>query len=246
MLWLTITAVYLPLTAAAVTRRHSSWLTVIRRDCRRWSRSWWSLMTRSAPLFWRSWASPRARQASRSSSRRCNVCNLYNVCNACNVYYVSNVRNACNACNACSVSSVSSVCRVCSWPRERSKEGHERRLRVAHARRPSVWLCGTLRVILPHAPCALAAQVYDLLELRTYYTSGETETKAWTIKKGMVAPQAAGVIHSDFEKGFIKAETVGAGCNGCNGCNGMAFIKVERVRARVRPMKPPPADDWGV
>ncbi|KAL1530591.1 hypothetical protein AB1Y20_001491 [Prymnesium parvum] len=54
----------------------------------------------------------------------------------------------------------------------------------------------------------LIAQVYKLLDLRTYYTSGETETKAWTIKKGMLAPQAAGVIHSDFEKGFIKAETV--------------------------------------
>jgi len=54
----------------------------------------------------------------------------------------------------------------------------------------------------------LIAQAYDLLSLRTYYTSGETETKAWTIKKGMLAPQAAGVIHSDFEKGFIRAETV--------------------------------------
>jgi len=54
----------------------------------------------------------------------------------------------------------------------------------------------------------LIAQAYELLALRTYYTSGETETKAWTIKKGMLAPQAAGVIHSDFEKGFIRAETV--------------------------------------
>lgn len=54
----------------------------------------------------------------------------------------------------------------------------------------------------------LIAEVYSLLNLRTYYTSGETETKAWTITKGMRAPQAAGVIHSDFEKGFIRAETV--------------------------------------
>jgi len=54
----------------------------------------------------------------------------------------------------------------------------------------------------------LIEQAYNLLELQTYYTSGETETKAWTIRRGMVAPQAAGVIHSDFEKGFIRAETV--------------------------------------
>jgi len=54
----------------------------------------------------------------------------------------------------------------------------------------------------------LIAETYELLQLRTYYTSGETETKAWTIRKGTLAPQAAGVIHSDFEKGFIRAETV--------------------------------------
>lgn len=50
--------------------------------------------------------------------------------------------------------------------------------------------------------------VYDLLDLRTYITAGEKEVKAWTITKGMKAPQAAGVIHTDFEKGFIKAEVV--------------------------------------
>lgn len=49
---------------------------------------------------------------------------------------------------------------------------------------------------------------YDILNLRTYITAGEKEVKAWTIKKGMKAPQAAGVIHTDFEKGFIKAEVV--------------------------------------
>ena len=54
----------------------------------------------------------------------------------------------------------------------------------------------------------LIAEVYELLRLRTYYTSGETETKAWTIKEGMLAPQAAGVIHTDFERGFIRAEVV--------------------------------------
>ncbi len=49
---------------------------------------------------------------------------------------------------------------------------------------------------------------YDILNLRTFITAGEKEVKAWTIKKGTKAPQAAGVIHSDFEKGFIKAEVV--------------------------------------
>ena len=48
---------------------------------------------------------------------------------------------------------------------------------------------------------------YDLLGLQTFFTAGEKEIRAWTIKKGFTAPQAAGVIHTDFEKGFIKAET---------------------------------------
>ncbi|KAG4204550.1 hypothetical protein ERO13_A04G051032v2 [Gossypium hirsutum] len=54
----------------------------------------------------------------------------------------------------------------------------------------------------------LIRETYSLLGLRTYFTSGEKESKAWTILAGMTAPQAAGVIHSDFEKGFIRAETV--------------------------------------
>ncbi|MEP7127643.1 MAG: redox-regulated ATPase YchF [Chitinophagales bacterium] len=49
---------------------------------------------------------------------------------------------------------------------------------------------------------------YHLLKLRTYFTAGVQEVRAWTIKNGMVAPQAAGVIHSDFEKGFIRAEVI--------------------------------------
>jgi GTP-binding protein YchF len=49
---------------------------------------------------------------------------------------------------------------------------------------------------------------YRLLGLETYFTAGEKEVRAWTVKKGSTAPQAAGVIHSDFEKGFIRAETV--------------------------------------
>ena len=51
-------------------------------------------------------------------------------------------------------------------------------------------------------------EAYKQLDLLTYYTTGEKETRAWTIKKGYTAPQAAGVIHTDFERGFIKAETV--------------------------------------
>lgn len=55
---------------------------------------------------------------------------------------------------------------------------------------------------------ALIRHAYDLLDLRTYFTAGPKEVKAWTIKTGDLAPRAAGVIHTDFEKGFIKAEVV--------------------------------------
>lgn len=55
---------------------------------------------------------------------------------------------------------------------------------------------------------ALVRNAYDLLQLQTYYTSGPTETRAWTINKGWTAPKAAGVIHNDFERGFIRAETI--------------------------------------
>jgi ribosome-binding ATPase YchF (GTP1/OBG family) len=54
----------------------------------------------------------------------------------------------------------------------------------------------------------LIKKSYDLLGLQTFLTTGEIETRAWTIKKGDKAPQAAGVIHSDFEKKFVKAEVV--------------------------------------
>ncbi|TCT24615.1 hypothetical protein EDD68_10569 [Melghiribacillus thermohalophilus] len=49
---------------------------------------------------------------------------------------------------------------------------------------------------------------YHLLGLATYFTAGEKEVRAWTFRKGMKAPEAAGIIHSDFERGFIRAETV--------------------------------------
>jgi GTP-binding protein YchF len=52
---------------------------------------------------------------------------------------------------------------------------------------------------------------YDLLGLQTYFTAGEQEVRAWTIHRGDTAPKAAGVIHTDFERGFIKADTVGYG-----------------------------------
>ncbi len=54
----------------------------------------------------------------------------------------------------------------------------------------------------------LIKAAYRLLQLQTYFTAGEKEVRAWTITKGMTAPQAAGVIHSDFEKGFIRAEVI--------------------------------------
>lgn len=54
----------------------------------------------------------------------------------------------------------------------------------------------------------LIVKAYQALDLITYFTSGEMETRAWTIKAGTKAPQAAGVIHTDFEQGFIRAEIV--------------------------------------
>ncbi|QDP42014.1 redox-regulated ATPase YchF [Radiobacillus deserti] len=54
----------------------------------------------------------------------------------------------------------------------------------------------------------LIRAAYSMLGLATYFTAGEQEVRAWTFKKGIKAPQAAGIIHTDFEKGFIRAETV--------------------------------------
>jgi GTP-binding protein YchF len=56
---------------------------------------------------------------------------------------------------------------------------------------------------------SLIRATYRILGLRTYFTTGEKETRAWTIRAGMSAPQAAGVIHTDFERGFIRAQTIG-------------------------------------
>ena len=54
----------------------------------------------------------------------------------------------------------------------------------------------------------LIKSAYDLLNQQTYFTAGEKEVRAWTIPVGTSAPQAAGVIHTDFEKGFIRAEVI--------------------------------------
>ncbi len=54
----------------------------------------------------------------------------------------------------------------------------------------------------------LVRAAYSLLGLETYFTAGPKEVRAWTIVRGSTAPQAAGVIHTDFEKGFIRAEVI--------------------------------------
>jgi len=53
----------------------------------------------------------------------------------------------------------------------------------------------------------LIRESYKMLSLLTYFTAGKKEVRAWTVREGSTAPKAAGVIHSDFEKGFIRAET---------------------------------------
>jgi GTP-binding protein YchF len=72
---------------------------------------------------------------------------------------------------------------------------------------------------------------FSLLGLQTYFTAGEQETRAWTIHKGDKAPQAAGVIHSDFEKGFIRAETLGyedfLKCGGWNAAKEKGLVRTE-------------------
>lgn len=72
---------------------------------------------------------------------------------------------------------------------------------------------------------SLIRATYELLGLRTYFTTGPKETRAWTIRAGMLAPQAAGVIHTDFERGFIRAETVAYGDLVATGSMGAAKEK---------------------
>lgn len=54
----------------------------------------------------------------------------------------------------------------------------------------------------------LIQAAYKLLDLQTFFTTGADESRAWTFRRGMKAPQCAGVIHTDFEKGFIRAEVI--------------------------------------
>ena len=72
---------------------------------------------------------------------------------------------------------------------------------------------------------------YALLGLQTYFTVGPKETRAWTIHKGDKAPQAAGVIHTDFEKGFIRAEVIAfedyVACKGEQGAKEAGRMRLE-------------------
>lgn len=72
---------------------------------------------------------------------------------------------------------------------------------------------------------------YKLLNLQTYFTAGVKEVRAWTIKRGFTAPQAAGVIHTDFERGFIRAETIAyedyLSCNGEQGAKDAGRMRSE-------------------
>ena len=77
----------------------------------------------------------------------------------------------------------------------------------------------------------LIAASYRLLGLISYLTAGEKETRAWTIKVGTKAPQAAGKIHTDFERGFIKAEVVNykdlLDCGSYNGAKEKGLVRME-------------------
>ena len=72
---------------------------------------------------------------------------------------------------------------------------------------------------------------FKLLGLQTYFTAGEKEVRAWTVRVGATAPQAAGVIHTDFERGFIRAETIAyddyIACKGENGAKDKGKMRLE-------------------
>ncbi len=79
---------------------------------------------------------------------------------------------------------------------------------------------------------------YDLLQLQTYFTAGPKEARAWTIRRGTTAPKAAGVIHGDFEKGFIRAETISyddyLACGGEQGAKDAGRMRAEGKTYVVR------------
>ncbi len=72
---------------------------------------------------------------------------------------------------------------------------------------------------------------YDLLGLLTYFTAGVKEVRAWTVRQGAKAPEAAGVIHTDFEKGFIRAEVIAyadfVACGGEAGAKEKGLLRLE-------------------
>lgn len=84
----------------------------------------------------------------------------------------------------------------------------------------------------------LVRAAYDLLGLHTYFTAGVKEVRAWTIRKGDTAPQAAGVIHTDFERGFIRAQTIGfddfVACGGEQGAKEAGKMRAEGKEYVVR------------
>jgi hypothetical protein len=79
---------------------------------------------------------------------------------------------------------------------------------------------------------------YRLLGLQTYFTAGPKEVRAWTVPVGATAPQAAGVIHTDFERGFIRAEVTSyedfVACNGEAGAREAGKLRVEGREYVVR------------
>ena len=79
---------------------------------------------------------------------------------------------------------------------------------------------------------------YEILGLQTYFTAGPQEIRAWTIKKNATAPNAAGVIHTDFERGFIKAEVISfddyISCNGESGSKEKGNLRLEGKEYLVR------------
>jgi len=84
----------------------------------------------------------------------------------------------------------------------------------------------------------LIRAAYELLELITYFTAGEKEVRAWTIRRGTLAPRAAGEIHTDFERSFIRAEVIGfddyVACGGEAGARARGLLRVEGKEYEVR------------
>ncbi len=84
----------------------------------------------------------------------------------------------------------------------------------------------------------LVASAYKLLGLITYFTAGVKEVRAWTVRDGAKAPEAAGVIHTDFEKGFIKAEVMAyadfINCGSEAKCKEKGLLRIEGKEYTVK------------